>query len=371
MGQDTGFRVGTIILILSLYYTLHHVVFQEWMFRTPTGIALVLYFNFLCVMIGVSYYYAHTTDPGVTPPGWRPNHIRDNPRVDVALISSGVELSASELHNMAAAACSVTSRSRKAPEQAAAPTTPTTPTIDIDKAPKNYCSACQEFKPPRSHHCRDCYRCVLKMDHHCPWVDNCVGHRNHKFFLQFLFYVVCGVGTALMLLLYNALEVYGLFGGNRRRGGFTLQGVIVLSLDAVMLLVVEIAVGTLAWDQVSMLGDGITTIEWYEYKATRSKCKRDGTQIVYQHDMGSRWRNLLAITGRRWRDLFFPTTAPGDGLAYLVRHDATPVVPPQPKGLASPFVRPSAAAARPAAATGLVNAFGEPISSQPAAARRS
>ncbi|XP_062856445.1 palmitoyltransferase ZDHHC15B [Trichomycterus rosablanca] len=51
-----------------------------------------------------------------------------------------------------------------------------------------FCDYCQLLKPDRCHHCSVCERCVLKMDHHCPWVNNCVGFSNYKFFLLFLFY---------------------------------------------------------------------------------------------------------------------------------------------------------------------------------------
>ena len=58
------------------------------------------------------------------------------------------------------------------------------PTLNMTERVK--CGTCDWDMPLRTIHCRTCEKCVRRYDHHCPWIGNCVGERNYRFFYLFI-----------------------------------------------------------------------------------------------------------------------------------------------------------------------------------------
>ncbi|XP_063716349.1 palmitoyltransferase ZDHHC16-like [Symsagittifera roscoffensis] len=159
------------------------------------------------------------------------------------------------------------------------------------------CKRCIGPKPPRAHHCSVCKKCVLRMDHHCPWINNCVGHFNHKFFFSFLVYLIIGalylVATAhfyfnIQFRFTKALRIF------RRRELLSHDWYhSAISLHFGLAFISLLPVGFLFLQQAKLLFFGETVIEQYTNIRDRQRCKEQKIQFRNIYDYG--WRNNIFL----------------------------------------------------------------------------
>ncbi|CDW85651.1 probable palmitoyltransferase zdhhc19 [Stylonychia lemnae] len=84
---------------------------------------------------------------------------------------------------------------------------------DIDL--ENFCFYCCIIKSTRTFHCHYCKACVEKFDHHCVYINNCLGYRNHKYFMVFLIsiliYFLCSFVTCLLEFIIDDDQTEGTY----------------------------------------------------------------------------------------------------------------------------------------------------------------
>jgi len=181
------------------------------------------------------------------------------------------------------------------------------------------CKKCKVAKPPRSHHCKICQKCQLRMDHHCPWVNNCIGYFNHRYFVLFLQYLLIGNIYFALLSIIPIYEAYVRF----QNGRIPFYTVKELFLFFIMLLNLSLifCVGGLYFFHLYLLLTNQTTIEYSENDYYKKEAKRNGNVYVNEFDLGykTNYKMFFNIGLRTpWWLMLLPVKVPpyGDGISF-------------------------------------------------------
>ncbi|KAJ7897198.1 zf-DHHC-domain-containing protein [Mycena olivaceomarginata] len=264
--------VNLVLLLISfIAYSSQIFVIWPWYGREISVqlLTLLVPFNLLVAMLFWNYFLCVTTDPGRVPDTWKPDTHADG--YEVRKLTGG----------------------------------------------PRFCRHCERPKPPRTHHCRQCGSCVLRMDHHCPWINNCVGHYNHGHFVRFLFYVDVACSYHLAMVTQR---VYSSLGARYWDEPDSVELVFII-LNYVACVPVLMSVGAFSLYHFNALMNNTTTIEgWEKDKAATMVRRGKIREVKFPYNIGRR-RNIESILGKNAWFWCWPSTTPGTGLKFELTED--------------------------------------------------
>ncbi|KAG9307328.1 hypothetical protein G9A89_017156 [Geosiphon pyriformis] len=177
---------------------------------------------------------------------------------------------------------------------------------------KRFCKKCQNFKPDRTHHCRICKRCILKMDHHCPWLNNCIGYQNQKFFYLFI----------LWATIYSYFLMFATMPPTFQFTGSTYEGILDLDTNWSFLILVgaifALCLSGFAAYHTSLIFSNQTTLESLQRQNFKVKEEEGVIMSKYLNlfDVGKR-ANFMQVMGPVWYLWFIPVgNSLGDGRSW-------------------------------------------------------
>mmetsp|Transcript_553 Transcript_553/g.1336 ORF Transcript_553/g.1336 Transcript_553/m.1336 type:complete len:328 (+) Transcript_553:31-1014(+) len=282
-----------IFLVSGCLFTFYGLIIPTWFAGSTAGIVNSIAFAVLMVLTVSSYLQTWLTDPGSVPDRWVPEEILgDHGQIDEAARRAAIESGA-----------------------------------------VRFCKKCQMYRPPRSHHCASCKKCVLRMDHHCPWVQNCVGAGNTKFFILFLFY------ATISCVYYSAMVFFFLLSFFKGKTALSVKelgawlGIILATVIIVFCLSLMVA-GLCGWN-LWLLAKNETSLENYDNEVAASRGKRAKRRLEkglacteseleaaktkkparHPYNLGL-YRNIKSVMGPSWWLWMVPVHPVGPMMAF-------------------------------------------------------
>lgn len=210
-------KMGVILFLICYFAIFSQIVgvFLTWDYHHETYLPYQKsFFIFICILAIWSHYKASFTDPGLITHNINPFVVEFYINIHEIGIKRAEKFNSS-YGRMLFDKMDEEDKQDETPDDDFSdydeieyePVT-SVPDDVMNKISKEYkvemkrCDKCYVVRTPRVHHCSVCKGCVMKMDHHCPWINNCVGQFNQKFFIQFCFYAFIGCTQAAYVVIY-------------------------------------------------------------------------------------------------------------------------------------------------------------------------
>lgn len=265
-----------IALVLIGFCTLVYFQYIVWSYDRGTGVGLTVVGIFILINVLYNYYKAVRVSPGLPP----------------------LAVDAAEYGHTTALSHRLRQYERL-------------PSDDEDVSPSATrlatCKKCSRIRPPRTHHCSICKSCIYRYDHHCPWIYNCVGLRNVRFFYLFIFYAV------LVVIFFISVSLPLFLEGIERKGDLT-EGRPSIVMSFVLAAAVGVALVAFLAFHTYLLLTNQTTMEWAT-GGVRDDLRRSGKFRRNPYDLGRtrNWQQIFGRHGWRWAFPYLDKSAEVEG----------------------------------------------------------
>ncbi|XP_021897894.1 probable protein S-acyltransferase 15 isoform X3 [Carica papaya] len=232
--------LGVFLLMGFVYYVTVFVFIEDWVgLRSSAGALNALIFSFLASLCIFSFSVCVVTDPGYVPSSYVPD-VED----------SGI--------------------SGQEPTK--------------NGAAMRHCDKCSAYKPPRTHHCRVCRRCILRM---------------------------------VMIIIFAFQKNSDYYSGR------IYMKVFLIACGA-MMVALSITLGTLLCWHIYLMTHNMTTIEYYEGVRAAWLARKSGQSYRHPFDHGV-YKNISLVLGPNMLKWLCPTEINHlkDGISFPTLRDSS------------------------------------------------